>query len=476
MNDLEPRLGDVRVVSALTVKESLTLLVEDEATTQRKDEKKTQKSEKKPRRRCSEWCSKYFCAGQIMDDDQQQENLPVPEGSGFFYANFIWKRPKIVTVFLPFIFVITGWLTFMVHTDSWYLYYTGIGESKTPGWNLFVMMIFGSLVAGATSEGGGSVAFPVMTLVLGISATIARDFSLMIQSIGMTAAAFGILYSRIAINWPTLKWASLGGSVGIILGLQFIAPAIPGDYTKMIFVSVFFAFAIHLYLLNRQKKRTTHIKIPEDPNVVWVRAVLVFQGLIGGVLSALAGSGIDICTFTLLVLGFRLSEKIATPTSVCLMAGNTVLGFFWRGAVMQEIAPETYAFWICAVPAVVIGAPVGAFVSSFLHRQVLACAVYITDTGQFIAALVIVPQTVPLIATTLASFSSAFVGFWAMSRFGRRYDEQPALTTTAHAVEKRTESNCGKIQGLHAIILDNNAGRKANILQEGDSPAQPSSS
>jgi hypothetical protein len=46
-------------------------------------------------------------------------------------------------------------------------------------------MIFGAMVAGATSEGGGAVAFPVMTLALGIRPTIARDFSIMIQSCGI---------------------------------------------------------------------------------------------------------------------------------------------------------------------------------------------------------------------------------------------------------------------------------------------------
>ena len=49
---------------------------------------------------------------------------------------------------------------------------------------LSVTMVFGALIAGATSEGGGAVAFPVMTLALGIKPTIARDFSIMIQSCG----------------------------------------------------------------------------------------------------------------------------------------------------------------------------------------------------------------------------------------------------------------------------------------------------
>ena len=47
-----------------------------------------------------------------------------------------------------------------------------------------ITMIFGSAIGGATSEGGGAVAFPVMTLALKIPPSIARDFSLMVQSCG----------------------------------------------------------------------------------------------------------------------------------------------------------------------------------------------------------------------------------------------------------------------------------------------------
>ncbi len=47
-----------------------------------------------------------------------------------------------------------------------------------------ITMIVGSAIGGATSEGGGAVAFPVMTLALHIAPSIARDFSMMVQSCG----------------------------------------------------------------------------------------------------------------------------------------------------------------------------------------------------------------------------------------------------------------------------------------------------
>lgn len=81
-------------------------------------------------------------------------------------------------------------------------------------------MIIGATVAGMTSEGGGAVAFPVMTLLLYIETEIARDFSLMVQScgyflvyfylnksfLGMTSAAFTILWMKIKVEWLVINF------------------------------------------------------------------------------------------------------------------------------------------------------------------------------------------------------------------------------------------------------------------------------
>jgi uncharacterized protein len=46
-----------------------------------------------------------------------------------------------------------------------------------------ITMVFGSMFAGATSEGGAAIAFPVMTLAFNVNPQVARDFSFMIQSV-----------------------------------------------------------------------------------------------------------------------------------------------------------------------------------------------------------------------------------------------------------------------------------------------------
>ena len=77
-------------------------------------------------------------------------------------------------------------------------------------------------------------------------------------------------------------------------------------------------------LSSRQHKRLTFDSIPMFG--VWQAIVLIATGFLGGIFSAITGSGVDICSFSILSLLFRVSEKVSTPTSVILMAMNTCVG------------------------------------------------------------------------------------------------------------------------------------------------------
>ncbi|GAW85274.1 hypothetical protein bplSymb_SCF00502P012 [Bathymodiolus platifrons methanotrophic gill symbiont] len=73
-------------------------------------------------------------------------------------------------------------------------------------WQVSVTMIFGSIIAGATSEGGGAIAFPIFTKVLQISPADAKVFSLAIQSVGMVAASIAIIMMRVQVLWRVIVW------------------------------------------------------------------------------------------------------------------------------------------------------------------------------------------------------------------------------------------------------------------------------
>ncbi|VDM70016.1 unnamed protein product [Strongylus vulgaris] len=69
-----------------------------------------------------------------------------------------------------------------------------------------------------TSEGGGAVAFPVMTIGLKIAPHVARDFSLIVQSIGMSCALFVILFMNVQIEKRAVIFGTIGSVPGFIFG------------------------------------------------------------------------------------------------------------------------------------------------------------------------------------------------------------------------------------------------------------------
>lgn len=236
-------------------------------------------------------------------------------------------------------------------------------------WQISLTMLFGSFIAGATSEGGGAVAFPVFTKLLNVSPHDARVFSLAIQSVGMTSASLLIILLRIPVDWQVIRWATLGGIAGITLSVTILAPVLSPDLTKILFTVIVSSFAITLLALN-QGIQLRHQQLPVSGPVEC--GLLILFGFIGGVVSGLVGNGIDIVTFSLMVLLFRISEKVATPTSVLLMAINAIAGFLLYSFVVDGFTIQVRAYWLAAVPVVVVGAPMGALFCSRLSRQVIA--------------------------------------------------------------------------------------------------------
>jgi uncharacterized protein len=278
-------------------------------------------------------------------------------------------------------------------------------------------MAGGSFIAGATSEGGGAVAFPVMTLLLKIDPHVARDFALMIQSVGMTMAACSILMSQTRVQWSAIGYAGLGGAFGIVVSLHWISGIAPPALLKLGFVSLWLSFLVALWLINRDHQRLVRKSLGNISSSQI--AMLIGVGFMGGIVSGLTGSGIDIVTFSLLVLWGRLSESIATPTSVVLMAMNAVVGFSYQSA-SGSISSEAWQYWWACVPIVVWGAPLGALFIKNRSRLLVVRILYVSILAQFVAAIVIVPLSWPRAAFALAVFSAGTFLFYQMSLAGRR--------------------------------------------------------
>lgn len=355
--------------------------------------------------------NKYFFEGQRLQSSaaRKRENIPVDAT----FEQRIWiKYRKYIAFILPvLLFQIVWWLTAIRH-NFLPLYATH--------WQMPVTMVFGSIVAGMTSEGGGAVAFPVMTLVLHIDPKDARDFSFMIQSCGMTTALAVIVLMKVRVEWRVITVGTLGAIPGLIVGLYLLDPLFSAAQKKMLFVSLWSAFAISLAILNSHKKRTTYLLIPEFK--FWKAAVLFATGFVGGIFNSFAGSGIDICLFSVITLLFRVTEKTATPTTVIAMGINTVIGFYWRAVMMGDIAQLAWDYFKIASPVASAFASLGSFVGSHFHRQLLASLVYILETLAVIGFLITRPAWT-LISCGAFIILFGYVFFSLLSRIGERVME-----------------------------------------------------
>ena len=129
-------------------------------------------------------------------------------------------------------------------------------------WKVALTMVFGSLVGGGTSEGGGAIAFPIFTKLLHIAPYDARNFSLAIQSVGMGAASLSILYLRIPIERRALFYAGFSGVLGVVLGAYFVAPLIPPVIVRTSFTVLVSSLGLALLIVNREKIVSRNERMP----------------------------------------------------------------------------------------------------------------------------------------------------------------------------------------------------------------------
>ncbi len=311
------------------------------------------------------------------------------------------KIPKLYVLF--FTVVITIWLNYVIQNQLFYYINKHI-------WAV-ITMIFGSFIAGSSPEGSASVAYPVFTLLLKIPPDVARNFAFAIQSIGMTSASLLIFGLKLKVDWNYIKYVSVGGALGLILGTYYIVPLVSPPMAKLFFVSLWLSFGLVLWKENRKKDRIIYDSIQRFQQSD--RAKLLVFGLIGGVISSIFGTGINIFTFCLMTIYYGINEKVAVPSSIVIMTIETILGFFLHFAIIQDFQSQAFEMWIACIPFVIIFAPLGSYVVSKLPRKAIANFLYIILVVQFIGAIwVIKPNFYQILSIVLTLSTGLFLFFY----------------------------------------------------------------
>lgn len=299
------------------------------------------------------------------------------------------------------------WLPSLLAFSAWGLWGAlngGFGNA-IDFWGLSLAMVFGSLIAGTTPLGGGVVAFPFSSLAYDLPAVVGRDFSLLIQSVGMGVASITILMRRLELPWAMLRVAIPTAVASALVSFFFLAPHIPGLFVKVLFAAITLTAALVLLDQARRGARGAGGKGGDTPAVVMLSAV-------GGIIAGFTGTGTDFFVFIALVALARIDERFATAASVLVMAAVSIsltAALFLGSAPIHPVALD---MWRACIPVVVFGAPLGAALCLRLPRTYFLTLLLVVALAQFAAHLWFLKAARFWLLATLI----VFVGMYALLR------------------------------------------------------------
>lgn len=292
-------------------------------------------------------------------------------------------------------------------------------------WFYPAIMVLGAFVAGVTPEGGGVVAFPVLNIFIGIERTLARDFSLMIQSIGMTSASIFILThsSNTLRVYKPMLWLIPVSFIGFVIGMKTLQ-AIPVYIIQALFLSLIATFAVAYYLSDHRGNKDSLTLTTTNDHIV---AVIVL--FLGGMCASLFGTGADIILYTLLVTRFGMKEKVATHMSIMMMAGISVMGYAYRYFVDDGLTQYQVQTWLCAYPVVLFMAPLGAYVLKNLDKEWMLKFICVLNIGQMLYFNLYKPSLDKFIWSAIFTVVLTLIFYLVMRRLVNKRKLEQLLST-----------------------------------------------
>ena len=279
-------------------------------------------------------------------------------------------------------------------------------------WRMSMVMILGSLVAGSTPMGGGTVAFPILVMVFGQAPANARNFGLIIQALGMTSAMIFMIGRRVPLPFRLLAGSSAGSVLGFLAGTFLIGPQLPAGLVKLLFSCLWMSFGL-LTLAKNTEICSLKGKAPRDAIGVGFAA-----GLIGGTVAAMIGVGVEFAIYAVMVLIFRSDLKIAIPTAVAAAALASIVGAGLHIS-LRDVDHEAFYNWMAAGPIVIFGAPTGTWLVSILPRVKVLYFVSALCIFQFGWTLWTTAHTATEWTFTAAAMAVAVITLTVLYRVGK---------------------------------------------------------
>lgn len=291
----------------------------------------------------------------------------------------------------------------------------GLGPTVAREWPIAVAMAVGSYVAGSTPMGGGTVGFPILVLLFGEPVGLGRNFSFLIQSVGMTSATILILCGRLPLAVRPLLWSMAIGAVVVPVASRTIVPMLSDSVVKLVFAVIWAGFGI-MTLVKLRQILTPPPRIARSAG--FDASAGIAAGLIGGLAASATGVGIDMVLYCILVLLYRADLRTAVATSVVVMAFTSLVGAL-NAATLGQIDAPVLSKWVAAAPIVLLGAPLGVLMMRLIPRGVTLVIVSLLCLAQYFWALANVGLTWATLGGSVLAVLALNGCFHVMYRFSQ---------------------------------------------------------
>lgn len=200
---------------------------------------------------------------------------------------------------------------------------------------------------------------------------------------------------KIKLEWQLIFWITLGGIPGIISAV-YLSPIIPANIIKISFSMIISSFALIFLFLNKTNNHYNYNIINRN---IQQKILFLIIGFVGGTISGLVGSGMEIFIFAAMILLFNICEKISTATFVVLMTFNSLVEFLVHKLLIGDFVTPVIDYWLVTVPVVVIGAPLGAIICSYLNKEIIVRTLVFIILIDLVSSVLFIPLTISVVTT-----------------------------------------------------------------------------
>ncbi len=236
----------------------------------------------------------------------------------------------------------------------------------------FLASILIGISLGLIGGGGSILTVPVLVYLFQVDAVLATTYSLFV--VGATSLVGSTSYFKDnLIDLKTVITFGLPSIVGVYLSRHFILPQIPnslfqiGNFhvSKSMFLMLVFAVLMLVASFKMIKKDKREIS---PTNQKYNYPLVIFQGLMVGVITGFVGAGGGFLIIPALVGLLKTPMKKAIGTSLLIIAINSVFGFLTSYEHFGEI---NWMFLMIISGLAILGIIIGARLSKNIDGKKL---------------------------------------------------------------------------------------------------------